>query len=430
MNNSRITYIYGLYEVGKEDEIRYIGKSDNPKTRICSHISVSKKSKSKPTHKECWIRKVIDSKGEIGCKILEEVTYENWSDRERYWISKTENLTNTSPGGETGITGKLFEISYNDYKTWINNNYPNLKSIKDFREVNKYFPDFIPKSPNTVFKNYGWTSWQELLNTDFVTSKQKNKKYLSYMDCKKWINDNYPSISSWNRVKENLPCFIPKRPYIVYKNSGWTNWFDFIGVDLSPKENYLDFTEARNYVRDLKLSCSKEWFNHYKLNHKKSEFPNIPKNANSFYRKSGWINWTDFLGSSVKPTDINRNKLSYDELVKYVSNNLSHVKNKRQWIEYIKNNISVQIPKHPDIVYVNEWVSWNSFLNKKEYKRNKQFYTFIECKEIIKRNNIKSNKQWREWVKGVEGIPKNPESYFKDEWIDWYDWLGKQKSVN
>ena len=172
------------------------------------------------------------------------------------------------------------------------------------------------------------------------------------------------------------------------------------------------------------------WYNYYKLNHKKSEFPNIPKNANLFYRKSGWINWTDFLGSSIKPTDISRNKLSYDELVKYVSDNLSHIKNKRQWVEYIKNNISIQIPKHPDIVYVNEWISWNSFLNKKEYKRNKKFYTFIECKEIIKRNKIKSNKQWREWVKSVDGIPKRPESYFKDEWIDWYDWLGKQKSVN
>ena len=37
-DNCRITYIYGLYEVGKEDEIRYIGKSDNPKSRTYKHI--------------------------------------------------------------------------------------------------------------------------------------------------------------------------------------------------------------------------------------------------------------------------------------------------------------------------------------------------------------------------------------------------------
>ena len=26
--STKITYIYGLYEVGKEDEIRYVGKSE------------------------------------------------------------------------------------------------------------------------------------------------------------------------------------------------------------------------------------------------------------------------------------------------------------------------------------------------------------------------------------------------------------------
>jgi hypothetical protein len=430
MENDRITYIYGLYEDGKENEIRYIGKSNNPKARRYSHVYVSMRKETKLTHKDCWIRKVINSNSKILYKILEEVTYNKWSEREVYWISNTENLTNTSPGGETGITGKQFEISYDDFKKWINDNYSDLKSIKDFRSISKYLPDFLPKSPNTVFKDYGWSSWSELLNTDFVTSKQKNKKYLSYSDCKKWINDNYPKIDSWNRTKDNLPYFIPKRPYIVYKNSGWTNWFDFIGVNLSPKDNYLDFTDARKYVRNLKLSSSRYWYDYYEINHIKSEFPNIPRDPYTFYLKSGWVSWTDFLGSSIKTLDINRNKLSYDELVKYVSVNLSHIKNKRQWIEYIKTNMYIQIPKHPDRVYKNEWVDWNSFLNKIEFKRNKTFYTFNECKEIIKKSNIKSNKQWREWIKSIDGIPKAPEIYFKDEWIDWYDWLGKEKSVN
>lgn len=37
MNSCKITYIYGLYEAGKEEEIRYVGKSDCLKKRLRDH---------------------------------------------------------------------------------------------------------------------------------------------------------------------------------------------------------------------------------------------------------------------------------------------------------------------------------------------------------------------------------------------------------
>jgi hypothetical protein len=419
-------FIYGLYEIGKENEIRYIGKSNNPESRVYSHVHVSMKNKNKLTHKECWIKKVINSGNKIGFKILEEVNCDNWSEREIFWISTTSNLTNTSPGGETGITGKLFEISYTEYKSWINKNYPNLKSRMDFRGIINYLPDFLPKSPNTVFKNYGWISWQELLNTKFETSREKKKKYLPYIECKNWIKENYPIVVSWNEIQKKLPYFIPKRPYIAYKNTGWTNWIDFIGIDLSPK-TYLNFAEAKNYVRNLNLSSSKDWYEYYLLNHKKESFPKIPKNVVKVYSKDGWKGWTDFLGSKIKAMDVYRNKLSYDDLIIYVRENLSHIRSKRKWVEYIEKNNFPEIPRNPNTVYKDQWIDWNTFLNKTDFKRNKTFYTFDECKEIIKKSGIKTNKEWREWVKNTEGIPKSPESFFKNEWIDWYDWLGKKK---
>lgn len=50
---TRITYIYGLYEVGKEDEIRYVGKSNNPIDRFRAH----KNDKGK-TPKTSWIKSI------------------------------------------------------------------------------------------------------------------------------------------------------------------------------------------------------------------------------------------------------------------------------------------------------------------------------------------------------------------------------------
>lgn len=419
-DKSRITYIYGLYEVGKENEIRYVGKSDNPKNRLRSHLSTAYKEN---THKSCWIKSIIKKSGDIGFKIIEVVSYDNWSKREIYWISNYENLTNTSPGGETGITGKLFEIEYDECKKWINDNYPNVKKIKEFRNIIKELPDFIPKSPNNVFKEYGWISWQNFLNSDYISSKDKNKKMLPYDECKKWLSDNYEKITNWSAIVNDFPDFIPKRPYITYKNSGWCGWINFIGVDLSPK-NYIKYKDAKEYVKKLNLNSSNEWFKYWIENHKNIEFPLIPKSPNTVYEE--WEGWTFFLGSELKSNDLFKIKPTYRELCEYVKEKMPNIKTQMEYKNYLSKN-KINLPKCPNSCYKEEWVSWNLFLNNNNFIKQKKFYSFNECKKIIKNNKIKSNIEYRIWVKTVEGIPKSPENFFKNEWIDWYDWLGKEK---
>jgi len=424
LKSTRITYIYGLYEVGKEEEIRYVGKSDNPKSRLNSHRARAYKEH---THKSCWIRSILKRGGTIGFKIIEVVNYDNWSDREIYWISNFENLTNTSPGGETGITGKLFEIEYEECKKWVNDNYPNIKTQKDFRNIIKELPEFIPKSPNTVFKKYGWVSWQSFLNSDFISSRDKNKKILPYDECKKWLSDNYKNITKWSTITKDLPDFIPKRPYTTYKNSGWCGWLDFIGIDLSPIK-YIEYNDAKKYVQNLNLDSSKEWYRYWEINHDKDDFPLVPKSPHTVYDE--WETWTIFLNASQKSNDLFNNKLSYIELCEYVSKNMSNIKTSREYKKYISDNNLKNIPKCPSIAYKDEWISWNSLLNNDSFIKQKYFYTFEECKRIIKANNIKSNEEFRIWVKTVEGIPKSPNTHFKNEWIDWYDWFGKEKRVS
>jgi len=54
-NSCRITYIYGLYEVGKENEIRYVGKSDNIYKRLKDH-----RNDKANNHKTCWIKSILN----------------------------------------------------------------------------------------------------------------------------------------------------------------------------------------------------------------------------------------------------------------------------------------------------------------------------------------------------------------------------------
>lgn len=99
------TFIYSLeYPIGN---IRYIGKSDNPKKRLENHIKEAKhRNKS---HKDNWINSLTEPPI---LNIIEETTYEHWQNKEAYWIDfykgKGFNLVNGTDGGEgsNGFEGK------------------------------------------------------------------------------------------------------------------------------------------------------------------------------------------------------------------------------------------------------------------------------------------------------------------------------------
>ncbi|MFA5177753.1 MAG: GIY-YIG nuclease family protein [Candidatus Omnitrophota bacterium] len=91
------TFIYSLeYPIGN---IRYIGKSDNPKERLKKHIKEAKYRNK--NHKDKWINSL--SEPPI-LNVIEETTYEHWQVREMYWINfykeKGFNLVNGTDGGE------------------------------------------------------------------------------------------------------------------------------------------------------------------------------------------------------------------------------------------------------------------------------------------------------------------------------------------
>ena len=101
-NSSAITYIYAL-EYPKNN-IRYVGKSNDPEKRLKRHISDSKKRK---THKDKWIQSLTEKPY---LRILEKVKYYEWQEKEKYWIDfySDNNLVNGTSGGEgsDGFKGK------------------------------------------------------------------------------------------------------------------------------------------------------------------------------------------------------------------------------------------------------------------------------------------------------------------------------------
>lgn len=93
------TFIYTIAD--EYGEIRYVGKSNNPKNRLYKHLT-----EKSNIHKYNWL-KSIRKRGKMPIvEILEEVDLDDWEIHEIYWISQLRSwgfrLLNLTIGGEGG----------------------------------------------------------------------------------------------------------------------------------------------------------------------------------------------------------------------------------------------------------------------------------------------------------------------------------------
>ncbi len=114
-SNPETTFIYALIDPNTQ-QIRYVGKSDNPRRRMQDHMDDKRK-----THRASWLKSLRDKGQKPILMILEEVLFDIWQERERYWIAYYReqgiDLTNMADGGEGGYLGKEIHDRGNAKKT-------------------------------------------------------------------------------------------------------------------------------------------------------------------------------------------------------------------------------------------------------------------------------------------------------------------------
>jgi len=158
-------------------------------------------------------------------------------------------------------------------------------------------PKDIPADPRVVYRDKGWASMGAWLGTETIASR--NMIYRSFDDARKFIHLlQLKNEQEWRTYCKsgNKPCDIPAHPQTVYKTKGWESMGDWLGTGriANQNKNYRSFSEARNFVHDLKLKNGALWKIYCRSGKKPADIPSYP---NDVYKNQGWKSISDWLGT-------------------------------------------------------------------------------------------------------------------------------------
>jgi len=219
----------------------------------------------------------------------------------------------------------------------------------------------LPTSPHLTYKNKGWLSLGDWLGTNSIANQ--NRIWMDFQNARSFVRSlNLKGSSDWRAYAKSIerPSNIPYNPDIIYKNKGWSNWGDWLGTySLSSKEvQYLEFSEARSYVRQLNLKNYTEWRAFARSNNRPN---NIPSDPNEKYKNDGWISLGDWLGTKNLAYK-NQRWVDFEE-ARTIVRQLNFGSNK-EWRSFAQSDKRPrEIPSAPDKKYKNSgWISWSDFL--------------------------------------------------------------------
>jgi len=298
----------------------------------------------------------------------------------------------------------------------------NVRSWKKYSKSDKK-PQNIPATPDTVYKNE-WIGYSDWLG--YINPRSSYQTFVSFKKAKRVTKTlNINTRHEWQEYAKNngLPPGIPVSPNLVYKKE-WQDWPDFLGTKKADSKygKYLDFKDAKNYLKKLKLYGSKGWFNFCKSGKKPLDLPSHPEKVYSDQWR-GWIDWT-----GIDTTKIKFRKLrSFNEARKFVRN--LGLKNTEDWKAWKKKGVKPKdIPATPELVYKDEWKGIGDWLGTGSISfKNTNWRSFNEAKKFVQNLGLKSTKEWDVWKKSSnrpKDIPTNPNASYKSNWISYSDWLG------
>jgi hypothetical protein len=233
--------------------------------------------------------------------------------------------------------------------------YARSLGLKNVREWEAYARsgeklDDIPYKPQRTYKDAGWRGWADFLGNGFIHASER--KWRPFGEAREYARGlglrSYNEWRAWRR--ENRPEDIPASPPVVYKESGWVSWGDFLGTDNYFTRDWRPFEEAREHARSLGLKNTHEWLAYARSEECPEDIPIDPRHI---YEHSGWVSTGDWLGTGYVANQ-ERQYRSYEEARAFVRT--LGLKSEAEWREYAKSGQKPDdIPASPESVYGHKW---------------------------------------------------------------------------
>jgi superfamily II DNA or RNA helicase len=285
-------------------------------------------------------------------------------------------------------------------------------------------PADIPAAPHRGYAICGWASWGDWLGSGVVAWRLQ--EWRSFAEARAFARSlalgNFQGWADYcaGRLKglPPKPQDIPASANSVYKDVGWIDWRDWLGV------SWRSFPEARAFARGLNLSSEAKWRQYCRgmiagLSPKPNDIPSTPS---SVYAEHGWVDSRDWLGISWR---------SFAE-ARAFARSLA-LGNFQGWADYCAGRLKGLPPKPRDIpstpakIYSKQgWIGWRDWLGS-------CWRAFPAARAFVRDLKLKNKKDWKNYCAGrfrdkpakPIDIPTNPHTvYARDGWVNLGDWLG------
>ncbi|MBL4898655.1 MAG: integrase [Colwellia sp.] len=193
---------------------------------------------------------------------------------------------------------------------------------------------------------------------------------------------------------------LPANPNLFYAD--WIDWYNFLKIERP--DFYETLSEASLSAQALGIKSRSQYKKGYK---KDSRLPSDPERVYA----DDWVVWYEFLSIARTDSYTTLNEAAQSAQALGIKTSLQYHK------EYKRDS---RLPAHPCQVYVGDWVDWYLFLST---DRPEYYKTLAEASQAAQALGIQSSHQYKKYHKQDSHLPSTPYRVYVDDWVDWYDFL-------
>jgi len=329
--------------------------------------------------------------------------------------------------------GRVNWRSFEDARAYVQG--MKLKNEGEWRTFSKsdQLPPDIPVGPRYVYRDHGWAGFGDWMGTERIATHLR--EYRPFLKARAFARRlGLKNLKEWQAFSKSdrRPPDIPGIPSKTYQGRGWVSYGEWLGSGkvASMFVQCRPFSEAREFVRSLKLKNDGEWRAFSKSDRRP---PDIPGNPGKTYRDKGWAGLGDLLGTGTIGPRLKKYR-SFTKARAFARG--LKMKNTEEWRAFSKGGrLPHDMPASPHQTYRDQgWEGFGDWLGTGTISNSsKRFRAFTKARAFVRSLGLRNQKEWQAYNKSglrPSDIPSNPNATYRSQgWAGYGDWLGTKRGA-